>query len=50
MHGRATHDFASSSGWEQLVTESIHICGEGGCLVLTDVPEVEGIQTIEPFL
>ena len=41
-HGRAAHDFVSSSGCEQMATEPTHIDGGGLTLLLTDVPDIGG--------
>ena len=48
LHGRAAHDFASSSGCEQMIMEPTHIdVGELG-LVLTVVPDVVGVRVYLP--
>ena len=44
LHGSAERGFASSSGWEQMVTETTHIDGRMLDLVLTDVPDVIGVR------
>ena len=42
FHGRAEHDFASSSGSEQIFTEPTHIDGGVLDLMLTDIPDIVG--------
>ena len=46
-HGRVAHYF-TSSGCEQMVTEPTHIDGEVLELVLTDVPDIVGVQVGSP--
>ena len=48
LHGRAERDFASSSSFEQMVTEPTHIDGGVLVLVLTNVPGVEGVWVGSP--
>ena len=44
LHGRTAHNFASTPGCEQMVTEPAHIDRGVFDLMLTDVPDVVGIQ------
>ena len=44
LHNRATYDFVSSLGCEQIATEPTHI--DGG--VLTEVPDAVGVRFGSP--
>ena len=46
--GRAARDFASSSGYEQMVTEPTHIDEGVLDLVLTDIPDVVEYRVESP--
>ena len=48
LHGRAACDVTSSSGCEQMVTESKHVDGEMLGLVVTDVPNIVGVRVGSP--
>ena len=43
LHGRAARHFASSSSWEQMITEATYIDGGVIDLVPTNVPDVVGV-------
>ena len=48
-HGIAAHDFANSSGCQQLVDGPTHTCGNRLDLVLTDVPGAVGVEVRAPI-
>ena len=48
LHGRAAREFVPSSACEQVITRPTHVEGEVLDLVLTDVPDVEGVRVSSP--